>query len=121
MLREPVQMRDPLAGGRPLDLRTPLSLWRALERRHGAIGSLFMRTQQGHVGLDFSIDFLHRALEAGGSLLTWDEVGERVHRLGIFAVSRILMELFEDIMVHPSADGSAAEGEGESVPLAGGA
>lgn len=120
MLAELVQMRDPLDGGRPLDMRTPLPLWRALERRHGALGSLFMRTQQGHVGLDFSIDFLHRALQAGGSLLTWDEVGERVHRLGLFEVSKLLMALFADIMA-PSAEDTTQEGEGESAPLASGA
>ena len=121
--RQPVQMRDPLDGWRPVDLRTPSDLWRALERRHGALGTLFMRVQRGDLSWAFATDMLHRALEASGHLLTYDEVEQRVHKLGLFRVAKILMALFEDCMVgEPDpTEGDAREGEGEGVPLAGGA
>lgn len=127
MLAAPVILRDPLDGDRPIDLRPTLAIWLALEKTHGPLGQLFIDTKIGRVSLAVQLDLIYRCAKEAGSPLSWSDLGRRVHELGLYQSTELVLALFADIFVPRAEPGPALEGagvggpEGESVPLASGA
>lgn len=121
MLLEPVHMPDPLEGERPIELRPTLGIWLALEKAHGGcIGAIYFDARLGRHRLDVVIDLVHRCAREGGSSLTWSQIGERVHRLGLYRMHDLVLELFRDLYP-PTPAAEDAKPEGDGIPLAGGA
>lgn len=122
MLLAPVQMPDPYEGDRPIDLRPTLSIWLALEKAHGgSLGALFIDTKLGRVSLAVQLDLIFRCAREGGSSLSFGEISLRVHRLGLYRTTDLVLELFSDVFVTQPAEPDPQGEGGAGVPLASGA
>lgn len=121
MLDSPVQMLDPMDGGRPIDLAPSIDIWLAVEKTHGGkIGRLFLDAHKVEVSLAMQIDLLFRCARAAGSTFTWKDMCDRVHRLGLYRTTDLVLELFADLFVPQSEPEGESAGEGEGTPLASG-
>lgn len=125
-LLAPVFMRDALEGDRPIELRPSVDIWLALEAAHGgSLGALFIDTKIGRVSMRVQIELLYRCARNAGSSLKWAEMKERVHAIGLYESTDVVLELFADAFRQRESDEPPAEGEGEGeggegVPLASG-